>query len=100
MEVEPLEAGIDVSRLVNVQHLESLNDVVSGVTGIQVRETVPDPSIRPEVVLVDLPPTICVSACMKQVYIAGQAERAIGFFRKGNLDFPCANWLCAGRRSR
>lgn len=40
---ELLEAGIDVFTTVNVQHLESLNDVVSGVTGIQVRETVPDP---------------------------------------------------------
>ncbi|EPT2502478.1 two-component system sensor histidine kinase KdbD, partial [Klebsiella pneumoniae] len=40
---ELLDAGIDVLTTVNVQHLESLNDVVSGVTGIRVRETVPDP---------------------------------------------------------
>ncbi|ECT7399961.1 two-component system sensor histidine kinase KdpD [Salmonella enterica] len=55
---ELLEAGIDVFTTVNVQHLESLNDVVSGVTGIQVRETVPDPffDAADEVVLVDLPP--------------------------------------------
>ncbi len=44
---ELLEAGIDVFTTVNVQHLESLNDVVSGVTGIQVRETVPDPFSMP-----------------------------------------------------
>lgn len=44
---ELLEAGIDVFTTVNVQHLESLNDVVSGVTGIQVRETVPDPFLMP-----------------------------------------------------
>ncbi len=51
-----LEAGIDVFTTVNVQHLESLNDVVSGVTGIQVRETVPDPffDAADDVVLVDL----------------------------------------------
>lgn len=64
---ELLEAGIDVFTTVNVQHLESLNDVVSGVTGIQVRETVP---IR----FLILPMksywltcrrTICASACMK-----------------------------------
>jgi two-component system sensor histidine kinase KdpD len=40
---ELLEAGIDVFTTVNVQHLESLNDVVSGITGVQVRETVPIP---------------------------------------------------------
>ncbi len=60
---ELLEAGIDVFTTVNVQHLESLNDVVSGVTGIQVRETVPDPffDAADDVVLVDLPRTICAS---------------------------------------
>lgn len=59
---ELLEAGIDVFTTVNVQHLESLNDVVSGVTGIQVRETVPDPfDAADDVVLVDLPRTICVN---------------------------------------
>ena len=54
---ELLEAGIDVFTTVNVQHLESLNDVVSGVTGIRVRETVPDPffDAADDVVLVDLP---------------------------------------------
>ena len=86
---ELLEAGIDVFTTVNVQHLESLNDVVSGVTGIQVRETVPDPffDAADEVVLVDLPPDD-LRARLKEgkVYIAGQAERAIEhFFRKGNL---------------
>lgn len=64
---ELLDAGIDVFTTVNVQHLESLNDVVSGVTGIQVRETVPDPffDAADEVVLVDLPRTICASDCMR-----------------------------------
>ncbi len=54
---ELLEAGIDVFTTVNVQHLESLNDVVSGITGVQVRETVPDPffDAADDVVLVDLP---------------------------------------------
>ncbi|PLV62250.1 sensor protein KdpD, partial [Erwinia sp. B116] len=55
---ELLDAGIDVMTTVNVQHLESLNDVVGGVTGIRVRETVPDPffDAADEIVLVDLPP--------------------------------------------
>lgn len=86
---ELLEAGIDVFTTVNVQHLESLNDVVSGVTGIQVRETVPDPffDAADEVVLVDLPPDDLRQRLKEgKVYIAGQAERAIEhFFRKGNL---------------
>ncbi len=86
---ELLEAGIDVFTTVNVQHLESLNDVVSGVTGIQVRETVPDPFFdsADEVVLVDLPPDDLRQRLHEgKVYIAGQAERAIEhFFRKGNL---------------
>ncbi|AUU84556.1 two-component system sensor histidine kinase KdpD [Leclercia sp. LSNIH1] len=86
---ELLDAGIDVFTTVNVQHLESLNDVVSGVTGIQVRETVPDPffDAADEVVLVDLPPDDLRQRLHEgKVYIAGQAERAIEhFFRKGNL---------------
>lgn len=86
---ELLEADIDVFTTVNVQHLESLNDVVSGVTGIQVRETVPDPffDAADEVVLVDLPPDDLRQRLHEgKVYIAGQAERAIEhFFRKGNL---------------
>ena len=86
---ELLEAGIDVFTTVNVQHLESLNDIVSGVTGIQVRETVPDPffDAADEVVLVDLPPDDLRQRLNEgKVYIAGQAERAIeNFFRKGNL---------------
>ena len=86
---ELLEAGIDVFTTVNVQHLESLNDVVSGVTGIQVRETVPDPffDAADEVVLVDLPADDLRQRLNEgKVYIGGQAERAIEhFFRKGNL---------------
>lgn len=86
---ELLNAGIDVFTTINVQHLESLNDVVSGVTGIQVRETVPDPffDAADEVVLVDLPPDDLRQRLNEgKVYIVGQAERAIEhFFRKGNL---------------
>ena len=86
---ELLEAGIDVFTTVNVQHLESLNDVVSGVTGIRVRETVPDPffDAADDVVLVDLPADDLRQRLREgKVYIGGQAERAIeNFFRKGNL---------------
>ncbi|MGF6560186.1 two-component system sensor histidine kinase KdpD [Erwinia aphidicola] len=86
---ELLDAGIDVMTTVNVQHLESLNDVVGGVTGVRVRETVPDPffDAADEVVLVDLPPDDLRQRLKEgKVYIGEGAERAIeNFFRKGNL---------------
>ncbi|MCC6379800.1 MAG: two-component system sensor histidine kinase KdpD [Burkholderiales bacterium] len=86
---ELLGAGIDVYTTVNVQHLERLNDVVGAITGIAVRETVPDRVFdnADEVVLVDLPPDDLL-ARLKQgkVYLPEQAERAAAnFFRKGNL---------------
>lgn len=86
---ELLEAGIDVWTTVNVQHLESLNDIVGGITGIQVRETLPDRIFEraDEVALVDLPPDELLQRMKEgKVYLAHQAERAIrNFFRKGNL---------------
>jgi two-component system sensor histidine kinase KdpD len=86
---ELLEAGIDVFTTINVQHLESLNDIVGGITGIRVRETVPDRVFdgADEVVLVDLTPDDLRQRLKEgKVYLAGQAERAIEhFFRKGNL---------------
>lgn len=86
---ELLRAGINVYTTVNVQHLESLNDVVGGITGIRVRETVPDRVFdeADEVVLVDLPPDDLLQRLKEgKVYLPHQAERAIrNFFRKGNL---------------
>ncbi|MCK9388699.1 MAG: DUF4118 domain-containing protein [Sulfuritalea sp.] len=86
---ELLAAGIDVYSTVNVQHLETLNDVVSGIAGIRVWETVPDHvfDAADEVVLVDLPPDELLQRLKEgKVYLPQQAERAIrNFFRKGNL---------------
>lgn len=86
---ELLDAGIDVFSTVNVQHLESLNDVVGGITGIRVAETVPDSvfDAADEVVLVDLPADELLARLKSgKVYGAPQAERAArNFFRKGNL---------------
>jgi two-component system, OmpR family, sensor histidine kinase KdpD len=86
---ELLEAGIDVWSTMNVQHLESLNDVVSGITGIKVWETVPDRLFdeADEVVVVDLPPDELLARLKAgKVYRPEQAERAaLSFFRKGNL---------------
>jgi len=86
---ELLDAGIDVFSTLNVQHLESLNDVVAGITGIPVAETVPDRFFdrADEVVLVDLSAEELLERLQAgKVYIPEQAERARrNFFRKGNL---------------
>lgn len=86
---ELLGVGIDVFTTVNVQHIESLNDIVGGITGIRVWETVPDHvfDAADEVVLVDLPPEeLLLRLQQGKVYLPQQAERAINnFFRKGNL---------------
>src|SRR5713101_6179660 len=74
---ELLAAGIDVFTTLNVQHLESLNDVVGGITGIRVWETVPDRVFdeADEVVVVDLPPDELLQRLKQgKVYIAQQAE--------------------------
>jgi two-component system sensor histidine kinase KdpD len=86
---ELLDAGIDVWSTVNVQHLETLNDVVSGITGIRVWETVPDRVFdqADEVVIVDLPPDELLQRLKEgKVYLPQQAATALrNFFRKGNL---------------
>jgi two-component system sensor histidine kinase KdpD len=86
---ELLEAGINVYTTLNIQHLESLNDVVAQITGVVVRETVPDSVIdeASEIELIDLPPDELLSRLQDgKVYIPEQAARAIReFFRKGNL---------------
>ena len=86
---ELLESGIDVFTTLNVQHLESLNDVVGSITGINVWETVPDTFFdsADEVILVDLPPDELLARLKAgKVYIPEQAHRAAqNFFRKGNL---------------
>lgn len=84
-----LAAGIDVYTTLNVQHLESLNDVIAHVTNIPVRETLPDQVFEraDEVELVDLPPDDLLGRLREgRVYVSQQASRAIeNFFRKGNL---------------
>lgn len=86
---ELIAAGIDVWTTVNVQHLESLNDIVGGITGVKVGETLPDRLLdeADEIVLVDLPPDELLKRLREgKVYLPQQAARAIhNFFRKGNL---------------
>jgi two-component system sensor histidine kinase KdpD len=87
--VELLDAGIDVWTALNVQHLESLADVVARVTGVAVRETVPDRVLQlsNDVVLVDIPPAELIQRLKEgKVYMAETAKRATqNFFTMGNL---------------
>ena len=86
---ELLGAGIEVYTTLNVQHVESLFDVVAEITGIQQRETVPNSILdrADEIELVDLPPDDLLQRLKEgKVYFPEQAERAAeNFFRKGNL---------------
>jgi two-component system sensor histidine kinase KdpD len=86
---ELLTAGIDVYTTVNVQHFESLNDVVEKITGVVVRETVPDIllDLAAEIQLVDIPPDELLERLGEgKIYIPEQAARAMEkFFQPGNL---------------
>jgi len=86
---ELLDAGIDVWSTLNVQHVESLNDVIAQITGVIVRETLPDSVVEraDEFELVDLTPEELIERLREgKVYVPQQAERALQhFFQKGNL---------------
>lgn len=87
--LELLDAGIDVLTTLNVQHVESLNDLVARITQVRVRETVPDSILEraDEIEMVDLSPEDLLQRLREgKVYVPAQAERAMqSFFRKGNL---------------
>ena len=84
-----LGAGIDVYATLNIQHLESLNDAVAQITGVTVRETLPDSVLdeAAEIKLVDLPPDELIQRLHEgKVYMPDTAAVALErFFRKGNL---------------
>ncbi len=86
---ELLESGIDVYTTLNVQHLESLNDIIAQITGVTVRETLPDSTLEmaDEVELIDLPPQDLLNRLAEgKVYLPQQAQRAMeNFFRVPNL---------------
>lgn len=86
---ELLAAGISVYTTLNVQHIESLNDVVAQITGVVVRETVPDAVFEraDEVELVDISAEVLLERLREgKVYVPEQAARALEqFFREGNL---------------
>ena len=86
---ELLAAGIDVYSTLNIQHLESLNDVVASFTHVRVRETVPDSVIESaEIEVVDIPPDELIERLKDgKVYVPDEATRALNhFFSKSNLS--------------
>ena len=87
---ELLEAGIDVYTTLNIQHVESLNNAVTRITGVEVRETVPDQFVeRADYIrLIDIPPEELVQRLKEgKVYIPQSIERALNsFFRTGNIN--------------
>ncbi|HWU17092.1 MAG TPA: sensor histidine kinase KdpD, partial [Devosia sp.] len=86
---ELIGAGIDVWTALNIQHLESLSDLVARIAGIPVRETVPDVVLKraDEVILVDLPPAELIARLNAgKVYLPDNARRALdGFFKPATL---------------
>lgn len=86
---ELLNAGIDVYTTLNVQHLESFNDLVMRITGVEIRETVPDAVIEQahDVELIDLAPDDLIERLRQgKVYIPEQARHALdNYFSRGNL---------------
>ncbi|MDB5303346.1 MAG: osmosensitive channel signal transduction histidine kinase, partial [Phycisphaerales bacterium] len=86
---EVLDAGIDVYTTLNVQHLESVNDIVERITGVKVRETLPDSVLEQadDVELIDIAPDELLERIEEgKVYAPEMAERASrNFFSKGNL---------------
>jgi len=86
---ELLAAGIDVYSTVNIQHIESLNDVVASFTKVRVRETLPDRVLEnAEIEVVDIPPDELIERLKDgKVYVPEEATRALGhFFSKSNLS--------------
>ncbi len=86
---ELISAGIDVYTTLNIQHVESLNDVVEQICGVRVRETVPDDILATadEIELIDLPPEDLIKRLHEgKVYVPEQARRAVNnFFSPGTL---------------
>ena len=87
---ELLAAGIDVYTTLNIQHLETLNDIVAQITGITVRETVPDRILETasQIKLIDIPPEELIQRLKDgEIYVVGQATEALKkFFRPGNIS--------------
>jgi two-component system sensor histidine kinase KdpD len=102
-DVEELrDAGIDVWTALNIQHLESLADVVARITGVSVRETVPDRVLTEaaDVILVDITPDELIQRLKEgKVYVPEMARRATQNFFTPAISRRCENWRCAASPS-
>src|SRR6185437_7333169 len=99
---ELLSPGIDVYTTLNIQHVESLNDVVAKITRIRVRETVPDWILdqADDIELVDLTPEDLIRRLQEgKVYVSRQAERAVRNYFQPAISQHSASSPCAARRS-
>ncbi|OYU48200.1 MAG: two-component sensor histidine kinase [Rhizobiales bacterium PAR1] len=87
--MEVIDAGIDVTTTLNIQHIESLNDAIARITGVRVQETVPDEALQraDDIELIDLPPEELIKRLNDgKVYVPQQVGRALeNFFTKGKL---------------
>ena len=101
---ELLSHGIDVYTAVNIQHIESLNDVVAQITHVRVRETVPDSVFdgADAIELIDLTPDDLIQRLKEgKVYVPKQAERALEhYFLAGQPDRAARTGVAADRRAR
>jgi two-component system sensor histidine kinase KdpD len=98
-----LDAGITVLSTVNIQHLESVNDVVQTITGVPQRETVPDQVVRAaeQVELVDITPeALRRRMAHGNVYAPTRSTRRSGTTSGSATSPRCANWPCCGSRRR
>ena len=91
---EILDAGINVISTVNIQHLESLNDTVYNITGVRVRETVPDGVLdeADEVVLVDIPPDALINRLRRGASMPPRRSPGAGQLLPPRTSSPCASW--------
>jgi len=87
---ELLQAGIDVYTTVNIQHIESLNDIIAQITGVVVTETIPDSMVNSadEIEVIDLPPQELIQRMHEgKIYVASKVDQALNsFFKKSNLS--------------
>ena len=106
---ELLDAGIDVISTVNIQHLESMNDVVEQITGIKQQETIPDAVVRAadQIELVDMTPeALRRRMAHGNIYPAEKVDAALATTSARGTSPRCASWRCCGsptgstRRSR
>src|SRR5216117_192421 len=99
---ELLEAGITVHTTVNVQHVESLNDIVAGITGVRMQETIPDNVFEraDDVVMIDTPPDVLLERLQAgKVYIPEQARTRSRISSARATSSRCASSRCAPPRT-